>query len=459
MIPEENIAGRADSTSPDRPERAKQNELPQEEVFFAPADQDAASESLLQVRRIDPPKGFDSGAEKVELTATDQDRPAPSIHRPDPVVQCVMLLMTMAVMLLAAKYAVPSIVEEIRYAWHRGELRAEYETGTEGLKNVSLDALSEAYQMVTAAVGPSVVHIEVERRSPIDDGNMARLLAAEFVPSADQGSGVVVDESGYILTNRHVILDGAEIKVTLSDGRRVQAQVVGSDALTDLALLKVQAEGLMPIAWGDSERCRVGSPVWAVGSPFGLDRTVTFGILSGKHRKVRASTQYQDFMQSDVAVNPGNSGGPLVDARGTLVGINTAIVGDTYQGVSFSIPSSVAKAVYQRLRENGFVKRGWLGVALSEVPDDRLIGDDPLVRGALVTAMADRGSPAFEAGIQTEDVIVAVDDQPIRDMGHLMRVIANSMADTTVKLKINRSGEESVVDVRLHARPAEFNAQ
>ena len=469
MIPEENVAGSRNPNAPNptphsRPERTQ--EPAESEYLFSPdvdEDHEPALSPVLQVRRIDPP--IDGQADPDTQSKDEEERQEPAsnpgsvVQRPDPIVQSVMLLLTMAVMLLAAKYAIPSIVEEIRYAWHRGELRAEYESGTEGLKNVSLDALSEAYQMVTAAVGPSVVHIEVERRSPVEDSNMARLLAAEFVPSADQGSGVVVDQAGYILTNRHVILDGAEIKVTLSDGRRVPAQVVGTDALTDLALLKVQAEGLMPIAWGDSERCRVGSPVWAVGSPFGLDRTVTFGILSGKHRKVRASTQYQDFMQSDVAVNPGNSGGPLVDARGTLVGINTAIVGDTYQGVSFSIPSSVAKEVYERLRENGFVARGWLGVALSEVPDDRLIGNDPLVRGAMVTAMADRGSPAFDAGIKPNDVIVAVDGESIRDMGHLMRVIAGSMADTTVQLKIHRDGEESVVAVRLHARPAEFNAQ
>ena len=157
--------------------------------------------------------------------------------------------------------------------------------------------------------------------------------------------------------------------------------------------MKIEADRLIPIAWGDSDRCRVGSPVWAVGSPFGLDRTVTFGILSGKHRMVAASTQYQDFMQSDVAVNPGNSGGPLVDARGTLVGINTAIVGDTYQGVSFSIPSNVAKQIYERLRDTGRVDRGWLGVALLDVPEERMVGDDPRVRGALVRAVTNKSSP------------------------------------------------------------------
>src|SRR5690606_2241725 len=144
-----------------------------------------------------------------------------------------------------------------------------------------------------------------------------------YMPLSDQGSGVVVDPAGYIITNFHVIADGRQILVGLSDGRRVVGTVVGTDPLTDLAVLKVDAQGLFPIQWGDSDRSQVGAPVWAVGSPFGLDRTVTFGILSGKHRVVKASTRYQDFMQSDAAINPGNSGGPLVDASGRLIGINT----------------------------------------------------------------------------------------------------------------------------------------
>jgi serine protease Do len=224
-----------------------------------------------------------------------------------------------------------------------------------------LDALSDAYQMVTSAVGPSVAHIDVERRLVSESEKLAQQFFRGGMPPTDQGSGVIVDQDGYILTNRHVILGGESISVTLSDGRQLSAEVVGSDALTDLALLKIQADDLLPIAWGDSDDSKVGAPVWAVGSPFGLDRTITFGILSGKHRMVRASTQYQDFMQSDVAVNPGNSGGPLVNARGRLIGINTAIVGDTYQGVSFSIPSNVAKQVYLQLRSSGRVERGWLG--------------------------------------------------------------------------------------------------
>ncbi len=376
--------------------------------------------------------------------------------RSEAITQSLMLLVTMTLMLLAARFAVPQIVEEIRYAWHRGELRAEYETGTDGLRNVSLDALSDAYQMVTGVVGPSVVHIDVKR--PISPGEVevSRIFSTEVIPSSDQGSGVIVDEAGYILTNRHVIADGSDITVTLSDGRRAVATIVGMDLPTDLALLKVTADRLIPMVWGDSDRSRVGSPVWAVGSPFGLDRTVTFGILSGKHRMVRASTRYQDFMQSDVAVNPGNSGGPLVDSRGALIGINTAIVGDTYQGVSFSIPSNVARQVYERLKTSGKVERAFVGVSLAEVPDELLRGDDARVRGALVVGLQDGECPAALAGIESGDIILAMGNQDVRDVGHLMRMIGDSPIGATIRLRAFRQPDIQEFSVLLSHRPAEM---
>ena len=388
-------------------------------------------------------------------------------HRPDPLAQSLMLLLTMAVMLTAARFAVPRVVEEMRYAWTRGELRAEHEAGTRGLHNVSLDALSEAYQMITAAVGPSVVHIDVQRRQPDLLETGTRSISTSFVPLSDQGSGVVVDDDGHILTNRHVIVSGDEIKVTLSDGRRVDATVVGTDPLTDLAVLQVKADRLFPIAWGNSDRCRVGSPVWAIGSPFGLDQTVTFGIVSGKHRMVRAASdaserygskaQYQDFMQSDVAVNPGNSGGPLVDSKGTLVGINTAIVGETFQGVSFSIPSNVARQVYERIKETGQVERGWLGVILGEVPDELLAGDDHRVRGALITGVAASDSPAASAGLLRGDVITKVGPTQITDSGHLIRVIGGELGGSSVRMGIHRDGKSLEITVLLGVRPDEID--
>ena len=371
--------------------------------------------------------------------------------------QAVFFLLAMGTMLGAARFAMPAIVEEIRYAWHRGELRAEYEASGDGLKNVSLTALSDAYQMVTDRVGPSVVHIDVRRSEREPSVDVARFLTGTgqetAVPIADQGSGVVIDADGFILTNRHVIADGDSIMVGLSDGRRVSARVVGTDTLTDIALLKVDADNLMPIDWGNSDQCNVGSPVWAVGSPFGLDRTVTFGILSGKHRMVKASTRYQDFMQSDVAVNPGNSGGPLVDVNGKLVGINTAIVGDTYRGVSFSIPSNVVQEVYKRLKVSGRYERGWLGIAMAEVPDESFVGENHRERGALVASLAGKGSPAAIAGVLAGDIVQRINKETVKDMGHLMRKIADMPPGTRIEVDVRRDHQTLSFEVVLGARP------
>lgn len=387
-------------------------------------------------------------------------------RRPDSMTQSLVLLATMTVMLLAARFCVPFVVEEIRYAWHRGQLRAEYEVAGDGLKNVSLSALSQAYQMVTSAVGPSVVHLDVSRQSEPEPSFLDSLgrgggfgggrnfggRGGPMGTPADQGSGVVVDQTGYILTNQHVVAGSGRIVVTLSDGRRRDAVLVGVDALTDLAVLKIDADGLMPIAWGDSDDCRVGTPVWAVGSPFGLDRTVTFGIVSGKHRMLRTNTAYQDFMQSDVAVNPGNSGGPLVDADGQLVGINTAILGDVYQGVSFSIPSNVARQVYQSIRDDGVVERAYLGVALARVPDEMLVGENSRRRGALVGGLSD-GSPSGRAGILPGDIVLSFDGVPVDDLEHLQRLVGAETAGNLVELEVSRRGVRKSFEVALGRRP------
>lgn len=423
---------------------------------------EAASVRPAEDRWIDSPPRDDRGRDRDRRSPT----PPAAAAALAAVWQTVFFLVAMAVMLLAARFVMPPIVEEARYAWHRGELRAKYETSGEGLQHVSLDALSHAYQMVTHRVGPSVVHIDVKRGDDGDHTRLTKLLRGSSVddligdPSerlviADQGSGVVIDEDGHVMTNYHVVADGNRITVGLSDGRRVPAEVVGVDQLTDLALLKISADRLTAITWGDSDACEVGSPVWAVGSPFGLDRTVTFGILSGKHRVVKASNRYQDFMQSDAAVNPGNSGGPLVDARGHLVGLNTAIVGDTFRGVSFAIPSNVVRQVAERLKTSGRVDRGWLGLSLAEVDDDRVLGDDLRVRGALVAGLVGQSSPAAWAGAQVGDLIVRLDGQPVRDVGHLMRMAAILEAGATVQLDVHRGEHPLTLQVVVGSRPGQ----
>ena len=418
------------------------------------------------------------GESSIDVPAPDKSRPtsSPSVSSAERIPssrsessgagaigQTLFFLFAMASMLGVARFAMPTIVEEARYAWHRGELRAKYEASGDGLKNVSLSALSQAYQMVTHQVGPSVVHIEVNRASNEATARIANRLGGGVSDGsqsiADQGSGVVIDADGYVMTNYHVIAEGDRISVALSDGRRMPAKIVGTDELTDLALLKIDADRLIPITWADSDLCEVGSPVWAVGSPFGLDHTVTFGILSGKNRVVKASSRYQDFMQSDAAINPGNSGGPLVDDSGHLIGINTAIVGDSFRGVSFSIPSNVVKSVYERLKQSGRVDRGWLGLGLEEVSDEQFVGEDYRVRGAIITGVTGVDSPAARGGAQAGDVILRLDNQPIKDVGHLMRMAGNLAAGTRVVLDVRRDDELVALNITVGSRPEGISAR
>ncbi|MEM6472273.1 MAG: trypsin-like peptidase domain-containing protein [Planctomycetota bacterium] len=454
------------------PESQVEEESENRRLFFVRID---PADSAVPTDEVELPQSVGSGAFPVErvddFSADDVESnsmlppeppptnvievrtPVDHSRRGEPLRHAMVMLMTVGLMLAAARFVLPGIVEEIRYAQFKGQLRAESEEARQGLKDVSLDMLSYAYQNVSAAAKPSVVHIDI-KRSTRELPDHPEVPGAPSILISDQGSGVVVDEEGYILTNRHVIASSDEISVTLSDGRRLQGFVVGTDERTDLAVLKVEAEDLIPIPWGDSDRLRVGSPVWAIGSPFGLDRTVTFGILSGKHRVVRAKDRFQDFMQSDVAVNPGNSGGPLVDSRGTLIGINTAIVGDTYQGVSFSIPSTVARKIYEELRRTGEFVRGWLGVRLVDVPDSELKGDDHRTRGAMISSIASGESGAAKAGLLAGDIILSIDEEPIRDVFHLMQVVGNSVAGSQLQLGIARGEEEFDVEVRLSRAPS-----
>jgi serine protease Do len=387
---------------------------------------------------------------------TDSNSPTPVIANESskstsPGFQLLAGLSALISFLILFRFLVPQIIEESRYSWYRGELRARHEASGNGLKNVSLNTLSEAYQMLTQYVGPSVVHIDVMREDSSDD-ELRKFLNSIPVEKwglvSDQGSGVVIDRSGYVVTNLHVIAGANEITVVLSDGKRCPGLVVGVDSLTDLALLKIDADRLIPINWGDSDECRVGTPVWAIGSPFGLDRTVTFGILSGKNRLVRTSSRYQDFMQSDAAINPGNSGGPLVNSSGQLIGINTAIVGDTFRGVSFSIPSNIVREVYGRLKTSGRFVRGWLGLSLEE-----LISTDSNRNGAVVSSLVGADSPGAKAGILPGDIIRKIADEEIRNVGHLMRLAASMEIGSQTKLEIERSGKVLLVDIVVGKRP------
>ncbi|MEM8732791.1 MAG: trypsin-like peptidase domain-containing protein [Planctomycetota bacterium] len=354
-------------------------------------------------------------------------------------------------LLLLTRLLVPSLVESIRYSWHRGQLRAEYELSHEQLRSVSLDSLAEVSKLVSQRMGPSVVHINVRRSLGMTlDGDSQVRVPKLFDAFEGQGSGFIISSDGYILTNDHVLEGGREVTVTMSDGRKLPAKVIGRDWQTDLAVIQVDADGLLPIEWGESKDVQIGTPVWAVGSPFGLQQTVTFGIISGKHRVdfggTRASsgrrnpTPYGDLMQSDVALNPGNSGGPLVNSLGQVVGVNAAILGETFQGVSFSIPSRVATRVSEFLIESGSVPRGWLGVVLEELADeDKYLADGKKKSGVRVGRFPPGiESPAREAGLKTGDIIVAFNGDAVFDSPQLIREIGETPAGREVVLAIRR---------------------
>ena len=388
------------------------------------------------------------------------------------------------VLLLLVRWVLPPLLESSRYSWYRGQLRAEHEAAGEQLRNVSLDGLSRVSELVSQRVTPSVVHISVQQTSSTKNWSGEKFEqdgdVLEGFKSDGQGSGVIVDSEGYILTNYHVLEDGEMIDVRFSDDSRREARVVGIDRSRDLAVLKVESTDLPPATWGDSDAITVGAPVWAVGSPFGLHGSITFGILSSKHRgdlsesryqhSNRIEPQYSDLMQSDVAVNPGNSGGPLVNGQGQLIGINTAILGEWYRGVSFSIPSKLVKQIYEEIREKSESPRGWLGVQLetiaittkkletSEVEKAINEVDQQAIKGVRVKKFAGFGqSPARLGGMKLKDVIVRFNGHPIDNQTRLIELIGQAAVGSKANLELIRDGVRKSIDIELGARYVELH--
>ncbi len=266
------------------------------------------------------------------------------------------------------------------------------------------------------------------------------------------GSGFIISPDGYIVTNYHVISKADEIKVILKGGKHsYKAKVIGTDPETDLALLKINAGRKLPyLKFGDSDKIRPGDWVIAIGNPFGLDHTVTAGIISAKGRVIGAGP-YDDFLQTDASINPGNSGGPLLNMQGEVIGINTAIVASG-QGIGFAIPSNMAKHVIAQLKKYKKVKRGWLGVTIQDVDENtaKALGL-PEPKGALVASVIP-GDPADKAGIKVGDVIISVNGKPVKDSRDLTRKIGAFAPGTTIKITVWRNGEIKDVWVKLGER-------
>jgi len=269
------------------------------------------------------------------------------------------------------------------------------------------------------------------------------------------GSGFIINPNGYIVTNNHVVDGATQVQVKLSDGRELPAKVVGRDSKTDIALLKVEASGLTVIPLGDSSASQVGEPVMAIGNPFGLDQTVTTGIVSATGRAI-GSGPYDDFIQTDASINPGNSGGPLINARGQAIGINTAIFSQTggSVGIGFAIPTSLAKSIVSQLADSGKVTRGWLGVGIQPVtPDIAKSFGRTETTGALVSSVSE-GSPAEKAGLKAGDIITEYDGRKVERVSDLPRAVAGTPVGHDVRLGVVRDGMPMTLTAKVAALDA-----
>lgn len=271
------------------------------------------------------------------------------------------------------------------------------------------------------------------------------------------GSGVIVSADGYLLTNNHVVSDADQIVVALRDGRETHARIVGSDPETDLAVLKIDLDNLPIIELGSSDDIRVGDVTLAIGNPFGVGQTVTIGIISATGRNQLGLNTFEDFIQTDAAINPGNSGGALVDATGNLIGINTAIFSRSggSQGIGFAIPTRLAQEVMNAIIENGRVVRGWLGIEVQPLTPALAESLGLTERTGMIVARVYRNSPALRAGVQPNDLILAIDGENISDGYIAMNQVARRKPGTPLRLDFIRDGKQYSLEMKVEVRPSQ----
>lgn len=324
-------------------------------------------------------------------------------------------------------------------------------------------ALSERFVEVVKRVRPAVVSISMEKAVKgyvhpyVDHPFFERFFGPGGKGRGEErrqrglGSGVVLDKAGYILTNNHVVEGADKIVVVLADDRKFEAEIIGLDPRTDLAVIKIEAPELRSAVLGDSGKLEVGELVLAIGSPFGfaLKETVTAGIVSALGREIRGGGMYEDFIQTDAAINPGNSGGPLVNDRGEVIGINTMIISGTqqYAGVGFAVPIDMARRVMKQLIEHGKVTRGWLGVQIREIDEDfaEVLGVPKKV-GVLIDDVAE-GSPAADAGLRQGDILLSFDNVKFGDVGDLRNYVAAVAPGRKIKARLLRDGKELTLQI------------
>ena len=351
------------------------------------------------------------------------------------------------------------------------------ESATAMKVSTPLLASNETFIKVAKEAMASVVNISATKRTTIqgqqnpflDDPFFRRFFGDEFEKRFQQprerqeqglGSGVIVSEDGYIITNNHVVEQADELMVLLGDKRKLPAKLIGTDPKTDLAVIKIDATGLPVLPWGDSISLQVGELVLAVGNPFGLNQTVTMGIISAVGRANVGIVDYENFIQTDAAINPGNSGGALVNLQGQLIGINTAIFSRTggYMGIGFAIPSQMVKNVMKSLIGHGKVIRGWLGVSIQELTQDLAAQfEAPDTQGALVGDVFE-DSPAGKAGMKRGDIIRTYKGTTVKDPTHLRTLVAETPPDSSVPVEVWRNGKKTTLSVSIAEMPKDVTA-
>lgn len=341
-----------------------------------------------------------------------------------------------------------------------------------------LNRSSKAFSSVVKDVKPAVVHIRVESsvsaRPDMDQffnhPFFERFFGPEFQQPNPQprkrqqygaGSGFIISKEGHILTNNHVVENAEKITVTLADNHTVEAELIGTDPQSDVALIKIDVPDPLPtISLGDSEALEVGEWVIAIGNPFGLNQTVTVGVVSAKGRSRVGINEYENFIQTDAAINPGNSGGPLLNIYGEVVGINSALYSRTggYMGIGFAIPINMVKSIEAQLQKHGKVTRGWLGVAIQDV-DENLAESFGLEKAeGILVSETQPESPAAAAGIKQGDVLLALNDIALKDVADLRNRIALTVPGTEVKIHLIREGAPRDIEVNIGEQPADFGS-
>ena len=330
---------------------------------------------------------------------------------------------------------------------------SETSTNTTNTDERLLDAYSQAVVSVVDKVSPSVVNIEAQRQIPAQN----RYSQTSHRESQGNGSGVIFTSDGYILTNSHVVYDAQSLEVTLGDGRSYQGELIGDDPDTDLAVIRINAPNLVPATLGDSESLKVGQLAIAIGNPYGFQATVTTGVISalGRSFRSRNSRLIDDIIQTDAALNPGNSGGPLVSSHGEIIGINTAVIMSA-QGICFAVPINAAKTVIPLLIKDGKVRRGYIGIGGQnvQIPRQIVLFHELAVEKGIFVFSIEKYSPAFRSGLMEGDVIVGFNNQPLSCVDDLHKVLTHQEVGVRSHLTVLRDGQKLVINIVPQESPS-----